>query len=447
MKSSTKKIRTIPFSEFFSWDFKRYTSSIFSYNYPTTKLKEVLSKPNIEWVSIEDDKTYPILGVRAQGKGVYINRIALGKELTMKKYQKSKSLHLFYCKVRTVGGQWGVVYPEFENSYGSSNMQYLEIDLTTILPEYIELLLKIKKLTDLWDLNAIGADGRHFTLSTLLDLEIPLPSLSGQKIIVNAYNNKIRLAEEQKGKAKELEKSIEDYLFEALGLKGLEESNIKKGLQFVNFKSLDRWDILARDLRIINGLSSSKYEVKTLGSAFNFVSRPWNKRKHNSDYFDYIELGAIDPLFGITDIKNIEIKKAPSRATQQVELGDLIIGTTRPYLKRFAIISEKFDSNICSSGFNIIEANTKYDLVFLKEFLMSFYGIEQLKNRMTGGSYPAITNSELKEIMIPFPPSLKQKEIGLKITNIKNEIEDLKNNAKENIKQALIDFELKIFSK
>ncbi|WP_205728492.1 hypothetical protein, partial [Francisella tularensis] len=34
---------------------------------------------------------------------------------------------LFFCKVRTVKGQWGVVYPEYANSYASSNMQYLKL--------------------------------------------------------------------------------------------------------------------------------------------------------------------------------------------------------------------------------------------------------------------------------------------------------------------------------
>ena len=50
------------------------------------------------------------------------------------------------------------------------------------------------------------------------------------------------------------------------------------------------------------------------------------------------------------------------------------------------------------------------------------YGIEQLKNKMTGRLYPAIT--ELKEIKIPFPDVDNQREfmtlVELKKENILN---------------------------
>ena len=77
---------------------------------------------------------------------------------------------------------------------------------------------------------------------------------------------------------------------------------------------------------------------------------------------------------------------------------------------------------------------------------MSFYGIEQLKNRMTGGTYPAITNTELKEILIPLPKIATQKEIGNHILNLKNEIKNLKKEAKQNREQAILDFENEIFN-
>ena len=131
--------------------------------------------------------------------------------------------------------------------------------------------------------------------------------------------------------------------------------------------------------------------------------------------------------------------------TQQIKKGDLLIGTTRPYLKRFAIVSEEYDNDICSSGFSVIEPDTRYDLNYLKEFLMSYYGIEQLKNRMTGGTYPAITNSELKEILIPFPNPTIQMKIGEYISDVKSQIRDLKNKSEQNKISAIIEFEKEIF--
>ncbi len=446
MLSSMEILKTIPYSEFYMWDVKRMSKETLSYNYPVVFLNQILSKANVEWEEIVDDKEYPILGVRAQGKGVYINRIAKGNELTMRKYQKSIPNSLFYCKVRTVKGQWGIVHPQFSNSYGSSNMTYLNIDKDKVNLEFFELLLKIKRITDNWDKNAVGADGRHFPLKTLLNLKIPLPTLSEQNRLVANYNSKIKLAKEQEQKAKQLEQEIEEYLFEVLGIEKLEEKHNVKGLQFVHYKNLDRWDVLAKDLRILNGLSNCKYDLKKIGEVFNFPSRSWKKKEFKKPAFKYIELGAIDPTTGITELKEIEVKNAPSRATQQVKSGDFLIGTTRPYLKRFVIIEPKYEGNICSSGFSIIEPSSNYNLFYLKEFLMSYFGLEQLKNRMTGGTYPAITNNELKEILVPFPKVKIQNKIANHISDLKQQIKDLQNQAKENREKTIQEFEEEIFN-
>jgi|GEM_PF-1207119 len=191
------------------WDVKNYKKTKLKTKFQLVKLDEILSIDKMDWVDIEDEKEYPILGVRAQGRGVYINRIAKGSELTMKKYQKSKANYLFYCKVRTVNGQWGVVYPEFENSYGSSNMQYLKIDERKINLRFFECLLTIKILTNEFDKNAIGADGRHFTLKTLLNQKIPLPSLHEQEKLIGNYFENIKQAQNLKNQAEmEFEKSV-----------------------------------------------------------------------------------------------------------------------------------------------------------------------------------------------------------------------------------------------
>ncbi|NJM79525.1 MAG: hypothetical protein HC854_07800 [Flavobacterium sp.] len=57
-------------------------------------------------------------------------------------------------------------------------------------------------------------------------------------------------------------------------------------------------------------------------------------------------MGGIDAGLGIVETTNLKVSKAPSRATQTILNGDLIIGTTRPYLKKFAIVTEKNNENI-----------------------------------------------------------------------------------------------------
>ena len=68
-----------------------------------------------------------------------------------------------------------------------------------------------------------------------------------------------------------------------------------------------------------------------------------------------------------------------------------------------------------------------------------------MKNRMTGGSYPAITSSELKEIRIPLPPIEIQNYIGNQLTKLRTEMINLINKSEENRNQALKEFEQAIF--
>ena len=114
--------------------------------------------------------------------------------------------------------------------------------------------------------------------------KIPLPSLEEQNKIVANYNAKIQLAKQQEAEAKQLELDIENYLFEVLGIEKLKEKE-KKRLQFVSFKDVSRWGILANDLRTLNGLSTSKYKLKKLGDVFKFPSKSWKKKDYQEEFF------------------------------------------------------------------------------------------------------------------------------------------------------------------
>jgi len=450
MVNNMKTLHTVSFSGLNIWDVKSFflQEDVFNNKHPFVLFGEFLTKPNIEKIKIEDTKEYKILGARSYGKGVFINRTVKGNTLKMRTYQLAKENHLFWCKVDTKNGAFGIVTQDLADGVASSNMTFAEIETSKANPEFVQLLFRSKRVNQYMDGYVTGTTNRKYIKPDQLrdEIKIVLPSLREQNQIVANYNTKINLAKQQEKQAKNLEINIENYLFEILGIEKLVEKENIKGLQFVHLKNLDRWDILAKDLRTLNGLSTSKYELKKLGDAFSFPSKSWKKKEYKKEHFKYIELGAIDTNFGITKVKDIEVKKAPSRATQQVNTGDLIIGTTRPYLKRFAIVEKQFDGNICSSGFSVIEPNSNYNLNYLKEFLMSFYGIEQLKNRMTGGTYPAITSKELKEILIPFPNPTIQNKIGTHIANLKQQIQDLKNQAEQNQIKAIKEFEQEIFS-
>lgn len=444
-------LKFIAFPDFNLWDVKAYTSKKITSKFPLVKLNNLLSTDKMEWVEIEDDKEYPILGVRANGKGVYLNRIAKGSELTMKKYQKSKVNYLFYCKVRTVNGQWGVVYPEFENTYGSSNMQYLKIDESKINFKYLELLLSIKRLTDEFDKNAVGADGRHFTLKTLLSLEIPLPSLREQNIIVNNYSNLINNAEKLLLKARDLENEIERYLLNELGVKV--NSTIEKSslLQFINFEETNRWDTLFLLGKIPT--LKSKYPLVNFSKVIKFFNKDHSNKsirvdssKFPNEEFRYIGMEHIEKGTGrLLDMPIVKGKEIKSQ-TIKVPKDFIVYGKLRPYLNKYWINQTEYDNIICSSEFFVFDIDNGINKIFFKNVLSSKIIQDQISDKTSGARMPRINEEIFFNLQFPLPPIETQNIIALNISNLISNIEKYKVDAINLRLEAEQEFENAIFS-
>ena len=222
---------------------------------------------------------------------------------------------------------------------------------------------------------------------------------------------------------------------------------VKGVLNVFNFSEIyDRWDYNKGSSSVFSVLHQSKYPVKTLDEAFNFTNRSWNKKAHKEKDFIYVEMGGIDAGLGIVETANLEVSKAPSRATQTILTGDLIIGTTRPYLRKFAIVTKKNNGNIASSAFQIIAPSEDYCLEYLLEYIKSEFGVKQFEYYMTGALYPAITSKDLRRVLIPFPPVEKQKQISNNMNLLKTQIKELNVLSATNREEAIIEFEKEIFN-
>lgn len=134
---------------------------------------------------------------------------------------------------------------------------------------------------------------------------------------------------------------------------------------------------------------------------------------HLDQKFQYIDLTSVDRItHAITETTVISAGNAPSRAQQIVKEGDVIFGTTRPTLKRYAAISRDLDGQICSTGFCVMRPNPS---VILTDFLFhllgthSFYDYVEVHQR--GAGYPAIPDGLVRKYRIPVPPLEIQQEI------------------------------------
>ena len=129
---------------------------------------------------------------------------------------------------------------------------------------------------------------------------------------------------------------------------------------------------------------------------------------------DYIDISAIDnDKKKITNTETLQIKDAPSRARQLVECDDIIVSLVRPNLNAVAVVENSSENlQVASTGYCVLRCNQAVYSRYLFYFCQSETFINRMTAQATGASYPAVSNSIVKNCEIPLPERNKQKEIA-----------------------------------
>ncbi len=115
----------------------------------------------------------------------------------------------------------------------------------------------------------------------------------------------------------------------------------------------------------------------------------------------YIDIGSVSAVDGISHIEEMIFKDAPSSARRIVKDGDVIVSTVRNYLEAIAPIDNPPENLIVSTGFAVIRPNQYLYKGFAAYCLRAKGFIKEVVARSVGVSYPAINSSELVGITIP----------------------------------------------
>ena len=163
---------------------------------------------------------------------------------------------------------------------------------------------------------------------------------------------------------------------------------------------------MSRIDEVVTELCPSGVEFRAVADC---VIRPQRIRwsEHDGEQFQYIDLTSVDrTTHKIVGTTTITSDTAPSRAQQIVRTGDVIFGTTRPTLKRYAVIPASHDGQICSTGFCVLRPNVS---VVLTNYLFHLLGTEGFREYVErnerGASYPAISDTLVRRFRFPLPRS------------------------------------------
>ena len=147
-----------------------------------------------------------------------------------------------------------------------------------------------------------------------------------------------------------------------------------------------------------------------------------NPKTSSFDEFTYIDISAVDKsLQEIVLPKTVKSIDAPSRAKKSIKFDDILFATTRPNLKNIAIVSELYDFPIASTGFCVVRSNSEAHNRYLFYYLISDLLQEQIKPFIRGAQYPAISDKDLKSVLIPVPNLKEQIQVSALFDKISDE--------------------------
>lgn len=225
--------------------------------------------------------------------------------------------------------------------------------------------------------------------ATVENVKIPLPPLPVQREIVRILDT-----------------------FTAMNA-NLEEELAARRKQYAEY--LERVIPSEKISRGKNGLIAncfpSGYEFRPISACvLKCQNMKWNEA--NGKY-QYIDLASVDvDRHCIIATTPIDKNNAPSRAQQIVNTNDILFGTTRPLQKRYVLIDNAHDGNICSTGFCVLRPNPLLVLPsWIKHILASSSFYEHVSDKQKGASYPMISDSDTKAYRFALPPLPVQRKI------------------------------------
>lgn len=152
-----------------------------------------------------------------------------------------------------------------------------------------------------------------------------------------------------------------------------------------------------------------------------------NWRNNLNKDFEYIDLTAVSrDTLKIENTVTITAENAPSRAKKIVNNQDVIFATTRPTLKRVTIINEELSDQVCSTGFVVLRGNrNRIKAKWIFYFLQSNRFIKRMEEMQRGTSYPAVTDKDVKDSLIPLPKMHIQQEIIHKLDDLNFHVDSM----------------------
>lgn len=446
--------------------------------YTFVSIGDIIDKCQCQ-TTIKDDIQYKQITLKTNGGGAVLRGVKWGKDIGTKKQYIASNGQFIMSKIDARNGAFGIITEELDGAVVTSDFPLFNVDTTKIFPEYLALIASTKEFVKFAQSCSRGTTNRQrIDVNLFLSQQIPLPSLSEQNAIIEAYENKIQQAAMLEDQAKQVEHNIEDYLLSELGIQhkdypisepsmsiacepqveynlsykhcagvsatchlGDEIKKEYKYLKFVRFKDIERWDCY-------NFKSMEISELYKNGKLSQIVvSKPQYGAGFSSKEYDgnirYIRITDINDDGSLTADK----VSADGYSEQYLlKNDDFLIARSGNTVGKTFLYKENFGKAIYAGYLIRFELNTD---IIIPEYLLYYTKSSVYKKWINGNmrvsAQPNINGQQYLDSPVVLPPIAVQKTVVEHINKQKSRIKELKKQAEELREEALIEFEKEIF--
>jgi restriction endonuclease S subunit len=458
----------------------------FGRNFELKKIGSFLTR-NKTAITVEDNVSYKRVTIKTNNGGCCLRDELYGKYIGTKQQFVISQGQFILSKIDARNGAMGVVPLECDNAIITGNFWTFDVNEKLIDSHYLSLVTTTRAFVNFAEKASNGTTNRHYLQEPLfLSQKIPLPAIDMQRTLVSAYNDKISQSEAFEKRAAQMEQEIEDYLLSELGIRqksytqaeptatvvgepqmeyvvsnrqreemtdayhwGDEIKKEYRYLKFVKFKEIERWDVVYFTQK--NSFKGN-YENIPMNECINSFMQDFQGNslrietsKYPENSYQYIGMENIEKGTGVlTEEKIIKGSEVKSQ-TVRVPKDFFLYGKLRPYLNKYWYNESENENIVCSSEFFVFSIKKSINPYYFKYYLSSSAVQQQITNAYRGARMPRINEETFKAVAVPLPPINIQNSIVEHISKQMEQINGLKKQADNLRKEALEEFERKIF--
>lgn len=447
-----KRISIVTFRDLFDWSVAHLLNKDigFTKHYPIVRIGDVIRRSTL-LVTVEDNVLYSQITLKTNGGGAVLRGKKLGKDIGTKKQYLAKEGQFIMSKIDARNGAFGVVTKELDNAIVTGDFPLFDVNQEKINPYYLYLLSSTRPFVQYAQSCSRGTTNRQrIDMDAFLSQQIPLPSLEEQRTIIQEHLNKNKQAEYVEEEVAEVVKETRKWLMNNLGISINNEIRSHYKLQFIRYKSLEKWSISEIQRYDKYSYDDAKYEVIKIGDiilSFEGGKTPSTKCKEywgedvywvSAKDMKELYLSNIQDKLSLKGVEDTKLKVYPSGT---------ILGVFRSGILRHSfpvcitVHPVTINQDLKAFGINERKVSKLYFLFYLNLLQDIVLNVAMKK----GVTVESINTDAFMEIPFICPPLDKQNEIVDHILASYSEQKNLQQQASYLRTQAQQQFEQTIF--